>query len=47
MCGHALRDRIGNKDIQKGLKVTTFEKKMKENRLRWFDIYKDVVFMNQ
>ena len=40
-CCHTLRDKIPKKDIIKGLGVTNFEKKMKDNRLRYFCMCKD------
>ena len=32
-----LRDGIQNEDIRKGLRVANIEKKMKQNRFRWFE----------
>ena len=36
MCGNAKRDKVRNKDIRTKIGVASIEKKMRENRPRWF-----------
>jgi len=37
MCGNTRRDKVRNEDIHSKIGVASIEKKMRENRLRWFD----------
>ena len=37
ICGNTRRDNVRNEDIRTKIGVTPIEKKMRENRLRWFD----------
>ena len=37
MCGNTRREKVRNKDICTKIGVVSIKKKMKENRLRWFD----------
>ena len=37
MCGKTMRDKVGNERIRKMIEVAPIDKKIRENRLRWFD----------
>jgi len=37
MCGNTKRDKVTNENIRTKIGVASIEKKMRENRLRWFD----------
>ena len=36
MCGNTRRDKMRNENIRTKIDVASIEKKMRENRLRWF-----------
>ena len=37
ICGNMRRDKVRNEDIRTKIGVTSIQKKMRENRLRWLD----------
>ena len=38
MCGHTRLDRIRNEYIRQKIRVAPIDEKMRETRLRWFDM---------
>ena len=41
ICGHIKKDKIWNDHIQERVVVTLITKKLVENRLRWFSMFKE------